>query len=78
MENKTSIKVGITIGDINGVGLEVILKALSNSDVYANSTPIIYGSSKAISFHKKAINDKDFKKGNWNAISKNWFKENDI
>jgi 4-hydroxythreonine-4-phosphate dehydrogenase len=61
MENKTSIKVGITIGDINGIGLEVILKALSSSDVYANSTPIIYGSSKAISFHKKAIDDKEFK-----------------
>ncbi|WP_035846857.1 4-hydroxythreonine-4-phosphate dehydrogenase PdxA [Crocinitomix catalasitica] len=61
MEQNKSIKVGITLGDINGVGIEVILKALSNSDVYANSTPIIYGSSKTISFHKKAIDDKDFK-----------------
>lgn len=55
-----TIKVGITIGDINGVGLEVIIKALSDSDVYANSIPIIYGSSKAVSFHKKAINKPDF------------------
>jgi 4-hydroxythreonine-4-phosphate dehydrogenase len=60
MEDKT-IKVGITVGDINGIGLEVIIKALANSDVYANSTPIIYGSSKAISFHKKALEDNDFK-----------------
>lgn len=57
----SAIKVGITIGDINGVGLEVIIKALSDSKVYANSIPIIYGSSKAISFHKKAINAHDFK-----------------
>jgi 4-hydroxythreonine-4-phosphate dehydrogenase len=54
------IKVGITIGDINGVGLEVIIKALSDSEVYANSIPIIYGSSKALSFHKKAIDSSEF------------------
>lgn len=53
-------KVGITIGDINGVGLEVIIKALSDPNVYKNSIPIIYGSSKAISFHKKAIDLVDF------------------
>lgn len=54
------IKVGITIGDINGVGLEVIIKTLSDNKIYANSIPIIYGSSKAISFHKKASNKPDF------------------
>jgi len=54
------IKVGISIGDINGIGLEVIIKALSDSKVYANSIPIIYGSSKAISFHKKAIEGPEF------------------
>ena len=54
------IKVGISIGDINGVGLEVVIKALSDSNVYANSIPIIYGSSKAVSFHKKAIDRPDF------------------
>lgn len=54
------IKVGISIGDINGIGLEVVIKALSDSKVYANSIPIIYGSSKAVSFHKKAIDSPDF------------------
>ncbi len=54
------IKVGISIGDINGIGLEVVIKALSDSKVYANSIPIIYGSSKAMSFHKKAIDKQDF------------------
>jgi len=61
MEKKKFIKVGITIGDINGVGLEVIIKALADSNVYANSIPIIYGSSKAVSFHKKALDQNDFK-----------------
>jgi 4-hydroxythreonine-4-phosphate dehydrogenase len=54
------IKVGITVGDINGIGIEVILKALNDPNAYANSIPIIYGSSKVISAHKKAINLPDF------------------
>jgi 4-hydroxythreonine-4-phosphate dehydrogenase len=58
--SKDLIKVGITIGDINGVGLEVIIKTLQDHQVYANSIPIIYGSSKAITFHKKASNVEEF------------------
>lgn len=54
------IKVGITIGDINGVGLEVIIKTLQDSKVYANSIPIIYGSSKSITFHKKESGVEEF------------------
>ncbi len=54
------IKVGITIGDINGVGLEVIIKSLMDNKIYANSIPIIYGSSKSISFHKQTIPDAEF------------------
>jgi 4-hydroxythreonine-4-phosphate dehydrogenase len=38
----------------------VIIKALSDSEVYANSIPIIYGSSKALSFHKKSIDSSEF------------------
>lgn len=59
MENKI-IKVGITIGDINSIGLEVIIKTLNDPNVYANSIPIIYGSAKAISFHKKALEQNEF------------------
>lgn len=54
------IKVGITIGDINAIGLEVIIKTLSDSQIYTNSIPIIYGSSKSVSFHKKAANRPEF------------------
>jgi 4-hydroxythreonine-4-phosphate dehydrogenase len=59
MENKV-IRVGITVGDINGIGLEVIIKTLSESIVFENTIPIIYGSSKVISFHKKALNESEF------------------
>ena len=59
MENK-AIKVGITVGDINGVGLEVIIKTFREQDSFTNTIPIIYGSSKVISAHKKALNTTDF------------------
>ncbi len=54
------IKVGITIGDINAIGLEVIIKTLADPQIYKNSIPIIYGSSKSVSFHKKAANQHEF------------------
>lgn len=57
---KDQIKVGITVGDINGVGLEVIIKTLEDPKVYANSIPIIYGSSKAVTFHKKESGVEEF------------------
>ncbi len=49
------IILGITQGDTNGVGYEVIIKALSDSRLLEMCTPIIYGSSKAFGFYKKGI-----------------------
>jgi 4-hydroxythreonine-4-phosphate dehydrogenase len=54
MDNK-KIRVGITQGDINGVGYEVILKTLSDARVYENQAVIIYGSAKVAAYHKKAL-----------------------
>ena len=50
------IKIGITIGDINGVGPEVIIKALANPKMLDFCTPIIYGSSKVVAYHKNIVN----------------------
>lgn len=47
------VKVGITVGDLNGVGMETILKALSDPRFVSVCCPIVYGSAKAASFHKK-------------------------
>lgn len=49
------IKVGITHGDINGVGYEVILKTFSNPAMLDLCTPIIYGSPKVAAYHRKAM-----------------------
>lgn len=46
------INIGISIGDINGIGLEVVLKTLAHEQVLKMCTPIIYGSSKVVSYHK--------------------------
>lgn len=50
------IKVGITHGDINGIGYEVILKTFSEPYMVETCTPVIYGSAKIAGFHRKALN----------------------
>lgn len=54
---QSPIRVGISIGDINGIGPEVIIKALRNPDILIGCTPIIYASSKLLTAHKKLIDD---------------------
>lgn len=54
------VRVGISIGDVNGIGPEVIIKALNDNRILLDCTPIIYGSTKTLSYHKKAIRDNDF------------------
>lgn len=51
------MKIGITIGDINGIGPEVIIKALSNPKVLSSFTPVIYGSYKVLSYHKNIVKE---------------------
>ena len=53
MENK--IKVGITHGDTNGIGYEVILKTLEDNRLADLCTIVVYGSAKAASFYRKAM-----------------------
>ncbi len=54
------IRIGISIGDINGIGLEVILKTLSHPQILDLCIPIIYGSSKVISYHKNVVGLESF------------------
>lgn len=53
---RNMIKVGITVGDANGIGIEVILKALEDNRILNNMIPIIYGPGRVVSFHKKMLN----------------------
>jgi 4-hydroxythreonine-4-phosphate dehydrogenase len=49
------IKVGITHGDINGIGYEVILKTFADVRMAELCTPILYGSSKVAAYHRKTL-----------------------
>ena len=49
------IIVGITQGDSNGIGYEVIIKALADPRILEQFTPVIYGSPKLFGFYRKTI-----------------------
>lgn len=49
------IRVGITHGDINGIGYEVILKTFQDSAMLDLCTPVVYGSPKVAAYHRKAL-----------------------
>lgn len=59
MENTAPI-IGISVGDLNGIGLEVVLKTFSNNDMLDLCTPVIFGSAKTLSYHKKALDLEQF------------------
>lgn len=54
MENN-KIKIGITQGDVNGIGYEVILKAFDDPTMLELCTPIVYGSPKVMTYHRKVL-----------------------
>ncbi|MGB0882623.1 MAG: 4-hydroxythreonine-4-phosphate dehydrogenase PdxA, partial [Vicingaceae bacterium] len=54
------IKIGISIGDINGIGMEVIIKTFKDSRMLEVCTPIVYGSLNLSKFHRKALEINDF------------------
>ena len=51
------LKIGITQGDTNGIGWEVILKIFADARLTELCTPIIYGSSTAAAFYQKRIKE---------------------
>lgn len=54
METK-KLKIGITQGDINGIGYEIILKTLDDARILEFCTPILYGSPKVAAYHRKNL-----------------------
>lgn len=60
------IKIGISIGDVNGIGLEIIIKALADQQIYNYCTPIVYGHTKVASFYRRTTGINEL---NFNVIS---------
>ncbi|WP_224488020.1 4-hydroxythreonine-4-phosphate dehydrogenase PdxA [Robertkochia flava] len=56
MKSEERIKVGISMGDLNGIGVEIILKTFEDSRMLDFCTPVIFGSTKVLSYQRKALN----------------------
>jgi len=52
--------IGISCGDINGIGTEVIIKTFSDHRLLDHCTPVIFASNKVINFYRKAVGDAHF------------------
>ena len=59
MESKP-ILAGISHGDVNGIGYEIILKTLMDPMINDLCVPIVYGSPKVAAYHRKALNISHF------------------
>jgi 4-hydroxythreonine-4-phosphate dehydrogenase len=52
--------IGFSCGDLNGIGIEIIIKTLSDNRLLEFCTPVIFASNKSINFYKKGINEGSF------------------
>ena len=52
--------IGITIGDLNGIGPEVILKTFSDQRMMALCTPVIFASAKTMNYYRKMLGEGHF------------------
>lgn len=54
-ESRQPVRVGISCGDLNGVGIEVVLKCFEDPRMLADLTPVLYASAKAVSHYRKLL-----------------------
>ncbi len=60
VQDKQPLRVGITVGDSNGIGAEIIVKTLRDNRILNLCTPVIYGSSRLLAYYKKALDEPTF------------------
>lgn len=58
--NARPVRIGITLGDLNGIGPEVVIKTLADSRIAHLVTPVVYGSTRVLSYYKKLMNLEEF------------------
>jgi len=56
----TKPNIGISCGDLNGIGIEIIIKAFSDNRILDLCTPVIFASNKVINFYRKSVPDVNF------------------
>lgn len=52
--------IGFTSGDLNGIGLELVIKTLNDSRILDMCTPVIFASNKSINFYRKSLPEINF------------------
>ena len=60
MKKEHKIRVGISVGDLNGIGPEVILKTFDDPRMFDFCTPVVFANAKLMSFFKKNIHGKAY------------------
>lgn len=68
-ENKKPI-IGFSCGDINGIGIEIIIKSLSNNDIFEHFTPVVFGNSKCLNFYRRTLPETNLSYNNIKDFSK--------
>lgn len=58
--SEKKLKIGVSIGDVNGIGLEIIIKTFADTRIIDFCTPIVYGNTKIASYYRKNIGLNDF------------------
>ena len=58
--SEKKIKIGVSIGDVNGIGLEIIIKTFADTRMTDFCTPIVYGNTKIASYYRKNMGLNDF------------------
>ena len=62
--------IGFSCGDLNGIGMELIIKTLSDSRILEHCTPVVFASNKSINFYRKLFTDYNFTFASIKEISK--------
>jgi 4-hydroxythreonine-4-phosphate dehydrogenase len=76
--DKKPIIAGISHGDINGIGYEVIIKALMDNAINDVCVPVVYGSPKVAAYHRKALNINNFSFNNIRSADEANFKKSNM
>ena len=58
--SQTKPIIGISCGDLNGIGIELIIKTFADTRLLEHCTPVIFASSKAINFYRKSVSEINF------------------
>lgn len=69
-QKKNKPIIGITLGDINGIGPEVVIKSINDNRLIKYITPVIYASTKVLSFYRKSLDINDL---NYSQVKNDFF-----